>query len=126
MAKKLTIVLSQHQGKHPIKRQLEEEIAARLMIERDVELALLPHLYDLTADHTGMLFLRGVNGPLVVFSWLFHRASRWVLDRQGIRGREGLSLLNTREESDEELDEAKQLEEREEREQHSEIERYLE
>ncbi len=33
--------------------------------------------------------LRSVEGPMVVLSWLYERAIRWVLDRNQIRGSEG-------------------------------------
>ncbi len=102
-AKKITVVISQQQGKNPEKRHLEEEIAAALIMDPDVEVSLVPHLYDMAADHTGMLFLRSVPGDLVVLSWLYPRAARWTLDRQHVRGHEGVSLL---EEQDDEEDEA--------------------
>jgi NAD-dependent dihydropyrimidine dehydrogenase PreA subunit len=103
MARKLTVVISQHQGKDPRKRQLEEELAARLIVEPGVDVSLVPHLYDMQADHTGLLFLRGVPGHIIVLSWLYPRGTRWVLDRQGIRGHEGPTLLV--EESDNDEDE---------------------
>ncbi len=100
MARKLTVVISQHQGKDPRKRQLEEDLAARLIIEPGIDVSLVPHLYDMQTDHTGLLFLRGISGHVVVLSWLYPRGSRWILDRQGVRGHEGPTLLV--EESDEE------------------------
>ena len=90
---KLTVVVSQSPGKNPAKRRLEEEIAAALLFDPAVDVSLVPHLYDLPADHPGLLFLRGVGGPLIVLSWLYPRATRWTLDRQGIRGGEGKTLL---------------------------------
>ncbi|WP_339727542.1 ferredoxin family protein [uncultured Gimesia sp.] len=98
--KKLTVVISQAQGKNPAKRELEESLAAALLMEPDVEISLVPHLYDLSADHTGTMFLQAIRGDLVVLSWLYPRAGHWVLDRQGIRGQEGVVLLK------EEIDEA--------------------
>ncbi|MEZ6057825.1 MAG: ferredoxin family protein [Planctomycetaceae bacterium] len=104
MAKKITVVISQAQGKNPVKRHLEEELATRLMMEPGVDVSVVPHLYDMTADHTGMLFLRSVRGPLVVLSWLYPRGARWTLDRQGVRGKEGISLLvEERDDEDEAL-----------------------
>ena len=100
---KLTVVISQSQGKNPAKRRIEEEIAAALLFDPEVEVSLVPHLYDMHADHSGLLFLRGISGPLVVLSWLYPRATRWTLDRQGVRGLEGTTLL--RSEGEEESDE---------------------
>ncbi len=105
MAKKLTVVISQGQSKNPQQRNLEEEVAARLIMDRDVEVSIVPHLYDMATDHTGLLFLRAVGGPLVVLSWIYPRAARWVLDRQGVQGREGISLLRSEEEEEFEPDE---------------------
>lgn len=101
-AKKLTVVISQGQSKNPLQRNLEEEVAARLIMERDIDVSIVPHLYDMSADHTGLLFLRSVPGHVVVLSWLYPRAARWIMDRQGVRGREGLTLLVSDEEEDEE------------------------
>jgi len=92
-ATKLTVVISQSQSKNPRHRQLEEEIATRLIMESDIEVSLVPHLYDMSADHTGMLFLKSIPGDFVVLSWLYPRGARWVLDRQGIKGHEGESYL---------------------------------
>ena len=103
--KRLTVVISQSQGRNPAKRRLEEELAAALLMDRDVEVSLVPHLYDMAADHSGLLFLRGVSGPIVFLSWLYPRAARWTLDRQGVKGREGQSLLRA-EEFDEDTEEA--------------------
>ncbi|MFH1300443.1 MAG: ferredoxin family protein [Planctomycetota bacterium] len=100
--KKLTVVISQAQGKNPAKRELEESLAAALLMEADLEVSLVPHLYDLSADHTGTLFLQAIRGDVVVLSWLYPRASHWVLDRLDVRGREGLVLLK------EEVDEAEE------------------
>lgn len=99
-SKKLTVVISQGQSKNPAQRRLEEEIALQLLGTGNVEVSLVPHLYDMAADHTGLLFLKNLPGDIVVLSWLYPRAARWVLDRQGIRGEEGFTLLT--EESDEE------------------------
>ena len=103
-APKVTVVIAQSQGKNPAKRQLEEDIAAALLLDPQVEVSLVPHLYDLTADHHGMLFLKSVRGNMVVLSWLFPRAARWVLDRNGVKGQVGVSLLKPA--ADEEDDEA--------------------
>ncbi|MBL4886594.1 MAG: ferredoxin family protein, partial [Planctomycetaceae bacterium] len=78
-AQKLTVVISQAQGKKPQQKQLEEELTARLMMDGSVEVAVVPHLYDMHADHTGMLFLNSIPGDFVMLSWLYPRATRWTL-----------------------------------------------
>jgi NAD-dependent dihydropyrimidine dehydrogenase PreA subunit len=98
--RKLTVVISQAPGKNPVKRNLEEEIATRLMLSGTAEVSVVPHLYDLTADNTGMLWLKSLKGNLVVLAWLYPRAIRWVLDRNGVKGKEGESRLNRVEDED--------------------------
>ena len=93
-AKKITVVLSQAPGKVPARRHFEEELAAALLMEPDIAVSLVPHLYDLPANDTGLLFLRGVETDLVAAAWLYPRATRWILDRQGVKGRIGVSLLD--------------------------------
>src|SRR5207249_2881835 len=71
---RLTVVLSQAPGKHPAKRALEESIAAALIMEGSgLDVSIVPHLYDLDAQHTGRLFLSSVTGDMVVLSWLYPR-----------------------------------------------------
>jgi NAD-dependent dihydropyrimidine dehydrogenase PreA subunit len=90
---RLTVVLSQAQGKHPVKRALEESIVAALLLEPGLDVSVIPYLYDLGPDHTGRLFLEGITGDMVVLAWMFPRAAFWVLDRDGIRGRWAESQL---------------------------------
>jgi len=92
-SKKLTVVISQAPGRNPAKRQLEEDLAAALLLDPEIDVSLVPHLNDLTPDHTGLIYLRSVRGPMVVLAWLFPRAARWILDRQGVKGQVGVSLL---------------------------------
>jgi NAD-dependent dihydropyrimidine dehydrogenase PreA subunit len=99
---KLTVVLSQGQGKNPAKRALEEAVAAALILEPGVETAIVPYLYDLTPDHTGRLFLESVSGDLVVLGWLYPRAAFWVLDRDGIQGQWGETQLKPPADEDDE------------------------
>jgi Pyruvate/2-oxoacid:ferredoxin oxidoreductase delta subunit len=104
---RLTVVLSQAQGKNPAKRSLEESIAAALIVEPGLDVSIVPYLYDLDAAHTGRLFLESVSGDMVVLAWMYPRAAFWLLDRCGIKGHEGESLLKpaAEDEDDEEADE---------------------
>ena len=90
---RLTVVISQAPGKHPAKRSLEESVAAALLMEPGVELSIVPNLYDLGPDHTGRMYLEGVRGDMAVLSWLYPRAAFWLMDRDGIQGHYGESLL---------------------------------
>lgn len=98
--KKITVVISQAQGKNPVKRDLEESLAAALIMDPQVDVSMVPHLYDLSPDHTGMLFLKSLPGDVVVLSWLYPRGIRWVLDRQNVRGNHGITLLKPDDEDD--------------------------
>jgi NAD-dependent dihydropyrimidine dehydrogenase PreA subunit len=102
---RLTVVLSQAPGKHPAKRALEESIAAALILEPGLDVSIVPHLYDLDAQHTGRLFLESVHGDMVVLSWLYPRAAFWLLDRDGIQGRFGETQLKPPADDDDEDDE---------------------
>lgn len=105
MPKKLTVVISQGQSANPIKRKLEEDLVGGLLFERGIEVTVVPHLYDLTPDGTGMLCLQSIPGDMVVLSWLYPRAAFWTLDRNGIRGRFGTTLLVNEAEEDEDEEE---------------------
>jgi NAD-dependent dihydropyrimidine dehydrogenase PreA subunit len=99
---RLTVVLSQAQGKNPAKRALEESIAAALILEPGLDVSIVPYLYDLGPDHTGRLFLESVRGDMVVLSWMFPRATFWLLDRDGIKGHYGENRLAPKGDEDEE------------------------
>src|SRR3954462_13241123 len=98
---RLTVVLSQAQGKNPTKRSLEESIVAALIMEPGLDVSVIPYLYDLDAEHTGRLFLEGVHGDMVVLSWLYPRAAFWLLDRDGIKGHFGETQLKPPADDDE-------------------------
>ena len=99
---RLTVVVSQAPGKHPAKRSLEESVVAALIMEPGLEVSVVPNLYDLGPDHTGRMFLGGVKGDMVVLSWLFPRAAFWLLDRDGIQGHFGETLLKPPADDDDE------------------------
>lgn len=105
MAHRLSVVVSQSRSANPKKRALEEEIVAELLGQRGIDVTVIPNLYDLKADGTGMLCLSGISGDLVVCSWLFPRAARWILHRNQILGQEGTTILKSLGESDEEEEE---------------------
>ena len=100
MAKRITAVVSQGQSQNPAKRQLEEDIVTALVFEPGIDVIVVPHLYDLSGDATGMLALQGVKGNMIVLSWLYERAARWTLDRNSVRGLVGKSLIQSEEEEE--------------------------
>lgn len=95
MPARLNVVVSQSRSQNPKKRAIEETIVGELLGSPGIDVAVVPHLYDLKADGPGMLSLTGMTGNLVLCSWLYPRAARWTLDRNGIRGREGTTLLKS-------------------------------
>lgn len=99
---RLSVVLSQGQGKNPTKRALEESIAAALLLEPGVEVSIVPHLYDLDPGHSGRMFLEALRGDMVVLAWLFPRAAYWLLDRTGIKGHYGENRIARRAAADDE------------------------
>src|SRR6516225_2682528 len=101
---RLTVVLSQAQGKHPVKRALEESLVAALILEPGLDVSVGPYLYDLDAEHTGRLFLESVQGDMAVMAWMYPRAAYWVLDRDGIKGHFGESQLKPPDADDEDED----------------------
>jgi len=102
---RVTVVISQAQGKNPVRRGLEESLAAALLMEPGVELSIVPHLYDLEPGHTGRLFLESVAGDMIVIGWFYPRAGFWLLDRMGVKGWEGSSPMHPVAEDDGESEE---------------------
>jgi NAD-dependent dihydropyrimidine dehydrogenase PreA subunit len=105
MAKRITVVVSQGQSLNPAKRKLEEDLVAALVIQGGVDVTVVPNLYDLAPDGTGMLCLQGIAGDMIVLSWLYPRAARWTLDRNAIHGQEGHTLIKAAGEEEDEEDE---------------------
>ena len=100
MAKRISVVLSQGQSANPVKREFEENLVAALLMERGVDMVVIPHLYDLTTDGTGVLALQQLPGHVVVLSWLYERAARWTLDRFGVRGQTGITTIKPADDED--------------------------
>ena len=101
MAKRIAVVVSQGQSANPAKRQLEEDVVAGLLMEPGIDLVVIPHLYDLKPDGTGILALKGIMGNMIVLSWLYERGARWTLDRADIRGKEGLTTIKMADDEEE-------------------------
>jgi len=99
---RITVVLSQTRSKNPGKRRLEEDIATALLLEPGIEFAVTPNVYDLSPGDTGLLYLNSVKGHLILLSWQFPRAAHWLLDRNGISGKQGVTLLKSLGEEDDE------------------------
>jgi NAD-dependent dihydropyrimidine dehydrogenase PreA subunit len=94
-ANRITVVLSQTRSKNPEKRRIEEDIATALLLEPGIEFAVVPNVYDLSPGDTGLLYLNSVKGHLILLSWQYPRAAHWLLDRNGINGKQGITLLKS-------------------------------
>ncbi|MFO0944182.1 MAG: ferredoxin family protein [Pirellulales bacterium] len=101
----LTVVLSAGQSRNPEKRDLELAIAELSAKIPGVEVLQIPHLYDLTKNSQSYQAMRDRKQALVVISWLFDRATHWVLDRNDVRGKPGEVLLKEANEDEDEDDE---------------------
>jgi len=65
------------------------ELAGSLARLPQVEVAVLPHLYDVLPDGPAMRHLKSVAGDMVVLSALYPRAAYWLLSAEGVKGRMG-------------------------------------
>ena len=84
---RLTVVLSQAQGKHPAKRALEESIVAALIMEPGLDVSVDPApVRPRTPTTPAGCSSNRCSGDMVVLTWLFPRAAFWLLDRDGIKG----------------------------------------
>ncbi len=101
----LTVVLSAGQSRNPEKRDLEVAVAELAAKIPGVEVLQIPHLYDLTKNSQSYQAMRDRKHALVVLSWLFDRATHWVLDRNDVRGKPGEVLLKEANEDEDEDEE---------------------
>lgn len=83
---RLTVVVSKGQSRNPEKRGLETAIATQAASLDGVDVIVIPHLYDLAKASSSLDALRDCAGDLLIVSWIFPRAARWVLDRHGVAG----------------------------------------
>ena len=102
MSKRIAVVVSQSQSKNPAKKKLEEDIVLGLVMEPGIDVTVVPNLYDLKADSTGMLALKSIPGNMVVCGWMFERAGHWILDRNGVHGHAGLVTLRDEDDGEDE------------------------
>lgn len=97
----LTVIISRGQSRAPEKRGLETAVLEASNQLAGVRTISIPHLYDLPANSETVKQLQAIDGDIVFVSWVFPRASHWVLDRLGVRGKSGEVLLRRDDDSDE-------------------------
>jgi hypothetical protein len=98
------VVISNGQSNNPTKRQLESVLAERLAKLDGVTTLVVPSLYDLAPTSSTIQRLKTLPGDLIVLSWLYDRATHWILDRNGVLGKFGITELPIDEDDEEELD----------------------
>ncbi|MFK7736826.1 MAG: ATP-binding protein [Pirellulaceae bacterium] len=101
----VTVVMSAGQSRNPAKRSLESGIVENIAERSDIRVLSVPHLYDVSPRGETMLAIQAIETDLVVLSWLFDRATHWVLDRNGIRGQVGEVELKQELDEDEPMEE---------------------
>jgi hypothetical protein len=89
MMHRFAVVLSQGQTLHPDRQTLEQQLVSQLVQDGHGDVWVVPHLYDLDAQGPSLAALREIGGDLIVLAWLYPRATRWILARQGIGGQAG-------------------------------------
>jgi len=94
MTRRFSVVLSQGQTLHPDRQALEEQLAAHLAQDGRCDVLIVPHVSDLDAAGPSLAALRELSGDLIVLAWLYPRATHWILDRYGVRGRRGRTRLD--------------------------------
>jgi NAD-dependent dihydropyrimidine dehydrogenase PreA subunit len=100
MTARPTIIVSHDRNPAAQQREIERAIFAGLTEWPEVAVTAVPHLYDLTPDGPVVQLLRSLPGDLIVLSWLYPRATYWVLDANGVHGHMGRTRLAPDEEVD--------------------------
>ncbi len=96
----MAIVISQNPVNKPEFRDLEGQIAERAS-KAGLTTYITPHLYNVKSDGPVMTHLRRFDGILIVVSWMYPRATRWLLHRCGLAANErALHVLDAKEISD--------------------------
>ncbi|MEL0094339.1 MAG: ferredoxin family protein [Planctomycetaceae bacterium] len=104
---KLPVIISKGQSRNPEKRGLEQALAAQLAEHDQLDVVVMPHIYDLTPQSEGYQVLSQIEGDFVMISWLYSRSCHWIMDRNGIHGHAGdilLSQMTDEDELDDELE----------------------
>ncbi len=99
MADPITVLISRHRDPGSQFQEMEQQLAAALAEQPELTAMPVPHLYDLQPDGPVVEQLRAIPGNLIVLSWIYPRATYWVLDANGVRGRIGRTAMTPEEET---------------------------
>lgn len=100
MADRIPVIFSKDRTVQADRALLEKQLIEGLSQWPEVELTVVPHLYDLSADGPGMRLVQSIPGDLIVLAWLYPRSAFWVLDANRVRGRLGWTFSLPEEEPD--------------------------
>jgi len=89
MAEAIPVIFSEPRPGDGEQQELVDLITNELMNRKSVDLTIIPHLYDLEPTGPTMEFIRGIEEPMIVISWLYPRATFWTLKTAGVTGRMG-------------------------------------
>ncbi len=103
MADRIPVILAKTRDARGDHARLQKQLIEGLSGRPGVELHVVGHLYDLTADGPGMRLLKSITGDMIVLAWLYPRSAFWVLDAGGVRGRLGRTSSLAHEEPDEDV-----------------------
>ncbi len=92
MSEKITVVLARNRDPRPEQGAVESALLAGLEHRPELDVRVVPHLYDLAADGPAVRLLRSIQGDWVVLAWLYPRSAFWVLDANLVKGRLGRTI----------------------------------
>jgi len=89
MSDKIAVVLAADRHSRPEQEAIQGLLVAGLEHRPELDVTVVPHLYDLAPDGPAVRLLRSIRGDMIVLAWLYPRSAFWVLDASGVRGRLG-------------------------------------
>jgi NAD-dependent dihydropyrimidine dehydrogenase PreA subunit len=87
MSQKIAVVVSKSRQPSIEQERVHSALVAGLEHRPDLDVIVVPHLYDLAPDGPAVQSLRSIQGDLVMLAWLYPRSAFWVLDANAVRGR---------------------------------------
>jgi hypothetical protein len=99
MLEKIAVILAKDRNSSPGQQSLVAQLLAGLEHRPELDVTLIPHLYDLAPDGPAVRLLRSIPGDMIVLAWLYPRSAYWVLEANGIQGRLGRTSSLAEEES---------------------------
>jgi len=89
MPEKIAVILAKDRNPSPEQQSLVDQLLAGLEHRPELEVTVVPHLYDLAPEGPAVRYLRSIRGDMIVLAWLYPRSAYWVLEANGIEGRLG-------------------------------------